>query len=306
MREPLYVAFTMDCERIASESPPGGPATWELSERAIRGFCQLLLNSGVPPTLFATPECAQYHREQLRDLASQGVELGMHIHPQSLGDHRYRQYLGQYSHSMQREIIQRGMEGFSEALGMRPMSFRPGNFSASDGTFAVLHALGFQKGSVSDPGRDAPQLAAVWKETCPDPHWANEGNRLRSGDLSFLEVPVTTDPYRLHPNGFPYELRIESGTFQDWHAPIMRQALERMAAEHVGFRCLCLFTHNYFEYGDEHADQARTVQDIVEHLHALQGEYRVIPATLATIRDRYVETVTGPQAVHAPIPMDIK
>ena len=39
MTREIYVVFTMDCERIASESPPGGPDTWELSERAIGGFC---------------------------------------------------------------------------------------------------------------------------------------------------------------------------------------------------------------------------------------------------------------------------
>ena len=102
---PLYVTFTMDCERIAAESPPGGPATWELSERAIHGFCRMLLDKGFPPTLFVTPECARHHRELLRDLALEGVELGMHIHPQSLGDHRYDQYLGQYSYPMQQRII---------------------------------------------------------------------------------------------------------------------------------------------------------------------------------------------------------
>ena len=291
----LYVAFTMDCERIAAESPPGGPQTWDLSERAIRGFCQMLLGNGIRPTLFVIPECAQQHRDLLKDLASQGVELGLHIHPQSLGDHRYGQVLGQYSAPMQREIIQQGMEVFVEAIGEHPISFRPGNFSASDETFAVLTALGFRQGSVSDPGRDVPKLAAVWKEACPYPHWANAEDKLGPGGLPFLEIPVTTDPYRLHPNGFPYELRIESGPFRDWHEPIIRQALDRMASDHVAFRCLCLFTHNFFEYSDPNADQTQTVQELVEVLDALRGTYEVIPATLTAMGTRFVETMGRPQ-----------
>jgi len=289
MALPLYVTFTMDCERIAAESPPGGPETWELSEKAILGYCEVLLESGVAPTLFLTPECGQKHRELLKDLASRGVDLGMHIHPQSFDDHRYTRYLGQYSYQMQRDIIKRGMDLLAEALEIRPRSFRPGNFSASDDTFPVLSELGFQQGSVSDPGRYVPEYAAVWVNAYPYPHWANAEDRLSPGDLPFLEVPLTTDPSRRHPNGFPYELRIESGPFREWHLPIIRRALERMSSDNLSFRNLCIFTHNCFDYSDPDEDRTRTLRGILDYLDTLRDEYDVIPVTLAEMRDRFVE-----------------
>ena len=296
MTLPLYVVFTMDCERIAAESPPGGPETWTLSERAIEGFCAMLLDCAIRPTLFLVPECAQRHSSLLKGLAGQGVELGLHTHPQSLADHRYRRYLGAYSASMQQTVIERGLGIFVDALGQRPRAFRPGNFSASNETFAVLHSLGFSQGSVSDPGREAPRLAALWKEADPYPHWANQEDRLRSGTLPFLEVPLTTDPTQVRPNGFPYELRIESGPFEEWHAPIIHQALQRMASEQVAFPCLCLFTHNCFDYGDPGCDQTRTLRNTVEFLHVLRERYEVRPVTLAEIRRRFVETMGEPSS----------
>ncbi len=289
MTRPLYVTFTMDCERIAAESPPGGPKTWKLSERAIRGYCGLLLESSMAATLFLTPECGQQHKGMLKGLESRGIELGMHIHPQSFGDHRYSRYLGQYSRQMQRDILRQGMDILTEILGERPTSFRPGNFSASDETFPVLSELGFRQGSVSDPGRDVPDYAAVWMDTCPYPHWADAEDRLSAGDLPFLEVPLTTDPDQRHPNGFPYELRIESGPFRDWHLPIIRRALERMDSDNVGFRNLCIFTHNCFEYDNASIDQTKTLRGIVQYIDTLRNEYDVIPATLTEIRNLFVE-----------------
>ncbi|MBU7004984.1 MAG: polysaccharide deacetylase family protein, partial [Theionarchaea archaeon] len=172
MRE-LYVAFTMDCERIASESPPGGPETWELSERAISGYCDFLLESDLYPTLFIVPECAKKHRPLFGTLSRKGVELGLHLHPQSFDKHQYCKYLGEYERDDQLRIIGESRREFTRALGAEPKSFRSGNFSANDDTFPVLDSLGFLQGSVSDPGRNAPGFAATWMGACPDPHWVS-------------------------------------------------------------------------------------------------------------------------------------
>ncbi len=295
MAQPLHVAFTMDCERILAESPPGGPETWDLSGRAIHGFCEVLINRGILPTLFVVPECAQQHKGLLKDLASRGVELGLHIHPQSFGDHRYGLYLGQYSRSVQRQIILEGLEVFIRAIGERPASFRPGNFSVSSETFDILNGLGFRQGSASDPGRNCPDLAAVWKEAHQDPHWANARDPLKPGDLPLLEIPVTTDPHRLQANGFPHELRIESGGFRSWHEPIIRQTLQRMISEEVPFQCLCLFTHNCFEYGDPNAIQTKTLHRMLGLLDELSHMHQIIPANLAMIRNLFVEKLGEPQ-----------
>ena len=291
MVKSLYLIFTMDCERIAAESPPGGPESWELSERAIGGFCRVLLEAGIAPTLFIMPECAERHTQLFQALASQGVELGLHLHPQSFNDHRYSQYLGEYPGKIQRDIILQSMNVFKEALKIKPVSFRPGNFSASDETFGILSELGFEQGSVSDPGRDLPAYAAIWKDACPYPHWANAEDKFVPGDLPFFEVPLTTNPDQHHPHHrTPHELRIEDGTFQDWHLPIITYALRRMESENVQFLTLCLFTHNYLEYSDNQCEHTKTLKDILRYLDTLGGKHNIFGTTLGDLRNRWLKS----------------
>jgi hypothetical protein len=286
MPVPIYVAFTMDCERIASESPPGGPATWEQSQRSIQGYCARLLDHGYPPTLFLTPECAAEHSAMLGRLVARGAELGLHVHPQSLGDHRYGRYLGEYDGEMQHQILGQAAEAMEHAVGIRPRSFRPGNFSASDATFGVLYELGFRQGSVSDPGRDAPQFAAVWVGAPAEPHYVDPEDKLRPGSLPFLEVPLTTDPERRHPNGFPFELRIESGPFEAWHRQIMEKALrksERAERDATAPKALCIFTHNYHAFDDPRDPHTMTLQAMLDYLSGLSSKESILPVTLRTM-----------------------
>jgi len=280
----LYITFTMDCERVASESPLDGPETWHHSERSIHRFCRILLAHGIAPTLFVTPECGEKHSDMLIELAGQGVDLGMHVHPESLGDHRYTQCLGAYDRAGQREIIKQGLDMLSYSLPERPTSFRSGNFSASNETFSLLEEMGFEQGSVSDPGRNAPALAAVWLDAFADPHWANKNDKLKPGDLDYFEIPVTTDSTRSHPNGFPYELRIEHGTFSRWHLPIINQALDRMRIDRAEIHTLCIFTHNFIRYDDADAADTATLRDMIAYLDVLRGKYDVVPVTLRQLR----------------------
>ena len=288
MAPKLYISFTMDCERIATESPVGGPKSWEISGRAIDAYCESLLAHGYKPTLFLTPECGQYHADLLCDLAGRGVELGMHVHPQSLFDHRYDRYLGEYDAAMQQEILGQAAEALERAIGTKPVSFRPGNFSSNDATYGVLYALGFLQGSVSDPGRLCPDLAAVWEGAYPDPHYVDLANKLDVGTAPFLEMPLTTDPDRRRPNGFPYELRIESGSFTEWHLPIIEKTIQRFESEQVGFRALSIFTHNYFAYDQSKDDKTSTLQDMLEYLESLASRESVIPVTLQEAHTRYL------------------
>jgi hypothetical protein len=283
----LYVAFTMDCERIAAESPPGGPESWALSERAIRGYCERLLDRGYRPTLFLVPECAARHADLLARLAGRGVELGLHVHPQSLGDHRYGRYLGEYSADEQREIVAQAADLLARATGLRPVSFRPGNFSASDDTYPLLYDLGFRQGSVSDPGRALPQFAALWEEACPDPHHVDPADRLRAGALPFLEVPLTTDPERRRPEGMPYELRLESGSFESWQRPVLERCLARQGRERVAFRALCALTHNCYAYDRRDDPRTETLEGMLDYLDDLARREDLVPVTLAEAHERF-------------------
>lgn len=285
--EPLYVAWTMDCERIASESPPGGPATWELSERAIRGFCDTLLGAGAFPTLFLTPECAARHAAMFRDYSKGGVELGLHVHPQSYGDHRYDRYLGEYDADSQKKIIGEAMNAFVEAIGWAPRSFRAGNDSATDDTFRVLSELGFLSGSVSCPGREVPKYAASWEAAFRYAHWANGSNRLLQGDLPFLEVPMSTHPTERSPDGLAHELRIEWGPLRDWQQPIIEAVISDMETNRVAFKSLCFITHNTFAYDDPSTPQSQTLRDTLSFLQTLTSRFAVRAVNLAEAREAF-------------------
>ena len=289
MTSPLYVVFTMDCERIATLVPEDGPESWALSERAITGFCETLLADGITPTLFLMPEAAQRHRRLLRDLAAEGVDLGMHMHSQYFGKHQYTRYVGEYAAETQAKVLQEGLPMIADTLGDRPTSFRPGNFSASDATFGVLAELGFSQGSVSCPGRDIPRFHALWRGACQDAHWAHPTERLSPGLSGFLEVPLTTSPRRVTPEGWVPELRIESGSYETHHLPIVEESLERMEAERTPFRVLCFFTHNYFDYADEQCPQSVTLKMVVRQLQTLRNIDSVCPVNLASLRTLYVE-----------------
>ncbi|HNZ38530.1 MAG TPA: polysaccharide deacetylase family protein [Candidatus Latescibacteria bacterium] len=285
--EPLYLAWTMDCERIAAESPPGGPATWELSERAIRGYCDTLLAAGAFPTLFLTPECAVQHRAMFRDYAKQGVELGLHVHPQSFAEHQYEKYLGEYDADTQRKIISEAMAVFADAIGWEPRSFRAGNDSATDDTFRVLSELGFLAGSVSCPGREVPKYAARWETAYRYAHWAHRSNRLVPGDLPFFEVPMSTHPTERSPDGLAHELRIEWGPLKDWQQPIIEAVLADMETNRVAFKSLCFITHNTFAYDDASAPQSQTLRDTLAFLRTLAPRFTIKATTLTEAREAF-------------------
>ncbi len=282
----LHVAFTMDCERVAAHSPPGGPETWEISERAIRGYCDRLLDAGFAPTLFCVPECAEYHTDMLLDYATRGVELGLHVHPRSFRGGDWTGYLAEYDRAMQRHIIAEELAATAAALRQRPTSFRAGNLSASDETFSVLVELGFQQGSNSIPGRNAPHFAAVWEGACPDAHWADEHSRLRPGTLPFLEVPITTDPSRRTPEGSPYELRIEHGTFEDYHRRTLESAIEDVDRRGASFLSICILTHNFFDYSDGQEVMTSTLDGFINYLRGMNTR-DVVAVTMTEAREAF-------------------
>ena len=280
MLKKLYVAITMDCERIDSESPSGGPDTWLASEKAIRGFGELLITEKFPPTFFMMPECGENHPLLFRELSDKGAELGMHMHPQAFLDHRYHLYLGQYGKDIQTEILSKGKRILEDSLGINPVSFRPGNFSANKDTFEALISLGFRQGSISDPGRSCPGYAAVWDSTDIFPHWIYSGCK---NEMKFLDIPINTDGEKRHENGFPYELRIESGGFTDWHMPIINRYLEKLEHEDMPYGCLCVFTHNVFSYDNQNNEHSITLKKMIEFIKTIDT-YEVIPSTCYMIR----------------------
>ena len=243
----LFVTWTMDCETIAEESPTGGPADWDLSERAMRGYVHALAERGHRVTLFLIPRLAEVQAELLIGLREAGAELGMHMHPQT-ADLGYDKYLGQYSAEEQRHILREGRDRIRAAVGGAPVSFRPGNFSASDDTFGVLVELGFTHGSVSLPGRALPDFAAVWVGAEAFAHYACATNRLQAGELSFLELPCAVDLREvMGPASQPGDvqhLRLEREGIAEWGPDLIRRHLTRQVETGRLPKCLVVMTHN--------------------------------------------------------------
>jgi len=274
MRERIYIFFTMDCERIRKFSPPGGPETWELSERAIQGFSEVLLAKNLSGTFFITPETAHQHQKLFLDLEKKGFELAMHLHPQAYGDLRYKDYLGGYSFEKQVEILSKAANDWKEALGRAPKTFRPGNLSANDSTFMALYTTGFRQGSISCPERELPEYKAVWKGAPPYAHHVHPNFRLICGNLDFYEIPITADRDRRtsHLQGkSPMEIRIEWGNAED-HFLTIKKTISEMIKKNIPVKTLVAVTHNYFDYKDKREPKRKVLEQVADYLWQITSE----------------------------------
>lgn len=286
-RTPLYVLFTLECAPASTKGGHDGPASWELSCRAVEGYCDVLLPAGYPPTLFLDPGAADEHAPMIEELAGRGAEPGVLLHPPYMSNGSYKRNLGQYEIEEQRAMMEVAVERFREALPFAPRSVRAANFSASDHTYQIAYEHGFRQGSVSQPGRDLPREGAEWTGAPPDAHYVDPADRLRRGTLPFLEIPATTDAGSEWRPGIPYELRIENGGFEDQLRPLLEGQLARMDADGTEFRTVCVSAQSRFPYHLRDNEQTRKLRQLVAFLEALRDRYDVVPATLGAAHEQY-------------------
>lgn len=284
----LFVTWTMDCEAVRPETAAtGGPETWELSEQAMRGYVETLAACGQRVTLFLTPRVAEKQTALVLELAAQGAELGMHLHPQTI-DFGYHQHLGQLPAAVQQTLLTSARDRLARALGRPPVSVRPGCFSASDETFGLLADLGFGQGSVSLPGRNLPAMGAVWASAEPFAHYACSHNRLLAGDLPFLEVPTAVNLEQLRPEAAPADpdhLRLERSGLADWAPALIRLYLQRQVERDLPMKTILIMTHNTRRY-DDAADRCRGNLELVADTIAAAADtlgLTPVPATLADL-----------------------
>lgn len=286
--EDIFIIFTMDCERIRRYSPPGGPETWELSERSIKGFSEVLEDNGLTATFFIVPETAEKHRTLWLDLASRGFELALHYHPQSFRDGRWKDYLGGYPYLQQKVQLKEAVGDWVKALGVKPESFRPGNFSANDDTFRVLYELGFRQGSLTVPGRNIPEYKAVWVEANPYPHHVSPYNRLVEDGIDFFEVPVTVDmEKRVWQGKNPLELRVEFAELED-HIETIEKWVRHLVEADIQVKHLAAITHNTFDYSDKSSEIRKKLEGIARYVYRIPEEYGLNP-TPSTVKKIHVE-----------------
>ena len=183
---------------------------------------------------------------------------------------------------------------WSEAIGSRPLYFRPGTFSANDAIFKVLAESGFRGGSCSAPGRVLPEFRAIWTGTERDPHRGSAEFRQAQGNLDFAEMPLSADFSALLKGRVGRRMHADLRPDTDWEAQygvsyktiarnIVAQVIERNPAVPV----INLMTHNHYDFRNERADATRRLHVVFEELKlacAAAGVHAV-GATLANIAD---------------------
>ncbi len=256
--QPVYVCFSMDCEIVGGAQ--GGPSDWDLSERAIRGYAEAVIEAGLGVSLFIMPQTAERHRSLFEELAELGAELAMHYHPQDFG---HPEFLGAYTASEQKEMLGEAAERWRQALGSEPAAFRPGNVSANDATFQTLVELGFRRGSCSVPRRNFPGVRAVWAGSPLDPYRVHPANRHIPGDLEFIEIPITVDWESILWGGLtPLELRVEMVDGRA-HGFTIRKVYDRLNQDVPMVKCLMAITHNVFDYSDPRDFRRETLEEMI-------------------------------------------
>ena len=268
----LHIIFTMDCERIRKFSPPGGPESWELSERAIKGYVRILLEYDMKCTFFIVPETARRHRELFHEISDYGFELGMHYHPQSFLDGKYTKYLGEYNYEEQLEQLSQALNYWRNSIGFRPYSFRPGNASSNEYTYRVLHKLGFRQTSTYIPKRNMPRLHAVYMDADPYPHHV--------GEMDILEVPITSD-IRVSPptNKDPPHLRIEWGE-EGALKEVVDFWIGHLVQRKIPVKSVVVITHNFIDYSNENLEYTIRLRRLIRYILERVRYYDLHPVSL--------------------------
>ncbi|MBT4501641.1 MAG: hypothetical protein HOC74_28185 [Gemmatimonadetes bacterium] len=299
--ERMLFNIQVDCESTQrSIADPG------LGERAIRGMGELCSAAGLKVTFVVIPTDMEIHGAIYRELEAQGHEVGLHIHP---GEQGYDEFFGVYGYEEQIGILREGIEVFAQQMGRKPECFTPGYFSANDHTFPALEAVGLRHGLVSCPTRNLPQCACVWGNSPLDAHYPHRHNRCLTGDVDFVDVPVTIDPdSRLWGGAHPQDLRVELVDAKN-HFYTIEKGVKRQltAGDATPVKFIKALTHNIFDYADERDFRRETLLGMVDAMRLIceRLEVEMVPATTADIATEYREKVPLPRE-GAKLELDIR
>jgi hypothetical protein len=301
MRE-INVVITMDCEPTKETTNPKatGPRDFAHSERAITGYFEIAKSYGFPVTYFVHPETMIVQHDIFRDLKAQGACVGLHMHPWKYsqwryGGERFRAHYGELSETDQIALLSESIALWREAMGERPLYFRPGTFSANDAVFSVLAELGFRGGSVSAPGRVFKEIRAMWALTELDPHRAHRTFRNVAGDLDFANMPLSADvsnlmsdsPGRQRPADFRPDVDWP-GRFGISYRTIAENILGQVTARAPKIPVLNSISHNNFEYRDRSEAACQRFVTMLDEMVAAceRAGVRPVGTTVAAITDQ--------------------
>ncbi|MBI2824045.1 MAG: polysaccharide deacetylase family protein [Planctomycetia bacterium] len=273
----IHICWTLDCEATQR-----AVADVDLGQRAVQGFVDTVTAAGMRVTLFVLPGDARAYPRLLRNLAGQGVEVGLHFHPQEEG---HADYCGAYAADEQRQMYAAAIRQFADALGFQPRAFRTGSCSANDSTFPVTAALGFDSCSHSMPGRNMAGLRSSWTGAPACVHYAHAANRLLAGGLDLVEVPLTTDTdTMLWSGGHPQDLRVELFDAKQQRY-LLDKVIGREKATAQPVKAIVALSHNTFAYDKRGDFRRQTLEQMLTDCTALADKHQVTlrPATIGDV-----------------------
>jgi len=285
--------FTMDCERPLDRdmSVHGvwGPPDWGHSERTIRRFDEILADEGLAATYFIVPAAARAHAKMWREIGARGGELGLHVHPQAMGDleHiRWDRFFGAYCEPELLKMLREAKAIWREAIGRDPTAVRSGNFSGCPSLLPWLPQTGLTCGSMGLSGRVRPAWSSDWDSWGPHCRFV-PANAPR--EQAFFEVPVAAalnDPADQAGCRDPRHLRVEANTTgDDDFAEIIDQHLAAPPAALDLPQTILVLTHNCpHDFTDGRYE--RRLRNLI-HLLRAAGQARglaVRNSTLAALR----------------------
>jgi peptidoglycan/xylan/chitin deacetylase (PgdA/CDA1 family) len=282
----FHVCWTIDCESCRKEINDV-----KLGWDAVAGFADILEKEGWAGTFFVMPEEIRPLANLLKRLVRSGHELGLHLHPDETG--HPCGHLGAYSREIQQEIVRAALGTFEDCLGMRPASCRPGYASANDSTFPVLAECGIRQTSASMPGRRMTALVSNWAGAPLFAHYANPHNRLLTGGLNLVEIPISVDWETMIWGGVhPQDLRVEYTDAKN-HRFAIEKIMQRQVQEDLPLKALVAFTHNLFRYCDAGNFRRETMIGMNQAIRHCADELgiEVVGTTIANAAAAYRATV---------------
>ncbi len=304
METSLFVLFTMDVEPRSEKTGNSGPASDEAGMHSVRDFQGILHSAGYRGTYFVHPELVEAYPEFYRTIERAGSGVGLHLHTSKFAGATRRCELGGFEAAEQRELIESASKMYENGLGVRPLIFRPGCFSANDSTYGVLYDLGFIGGGISIPGRIWPDRFCVWSGACPYTHFAHRTFRQCAGDLPFVDIPLSvglTTPLCHHPVGFQHyrDLR-PGGVYSETdevaynRRELLRQILQGMAADDPPVKTLVIDVHNDRDFTSAASQAANDLRTVLEGIKPECRElgWTPVSATYEEVIRHYTATQT--------------
>jgi len=234
-----------------------------------------------------------------KDLEAQGATIGLHMHPWKYSMYKYEgkkycQHYGGLTEQEQRDLLNEACDEWAEAIGHRPLYFRPGTFSANDAIYRVLDDLGFRGGSCSAPGRMLPEMRAIWTGAEPDPHRANAVFRQVKGDLDFVNMPQSMDYSKLLTGRIGRRMYADLRPDIDWPgqygvewSTIAQNLVSQLIERNPAVPVMGVVTHNHYEYFDVNEPAAQRLRAMLtESVKACEAKgVKAVGRTLSDIVD---------------------